>query len=142
MEKEEIRVVPIWVQLKLNFKYWGEKSLFKIVQQLDTPIKRDQATASRDKIQFARVLVEVPMDTLPNFVTFLDEHGELVKVAVHYEWRPTICNSCKMVGHVASDCRKGGGKRRWVQKTIQPVAQPVVLPVVAEPEVDQEGVRL
>lgn len=93
MEKEEIRVVPIWVQLKLNFKYWGEKSLFKIVQQIGTPIKRDQATANRDKIQFARVLVEVPMDT------FLDEHGDLVKVSVHYEWRPTICTSCQMVGH-------------------------------------------
>ncbi|XP_056685457.1 uncharacterized protein [Spinacia oleracea] len=97
MEKEEIRVVPIWVQLKLNFKYWGEKSLFKIVQQIGTPIKRDQATANRDKIY------------------------------------------CQMVGHVAADCRKGGVRRRWVQKTTQPVVQPVTKPTVTEPEVDQEG---
>ncbi|XP_056688191.1 uncharacterized protein [Spinacia oleracea] len=44
MEKEDLKSVPIWIQLRLNFKYWGEKSMFKIVSQLCTPIKRDSAT--------------------------------------------------------------------------------------------------
>lgn len=32
--KEDIRVVPVWIQLKLNLKYWGKKALFKIVEKI------------------------------------------------------------------------------------------------------------
>lgn len=39
MEKEEIIVVPIWIQLKLNFKYWGEKYVFKIVIKLENLLR-------------------------------------------------------------------------------------------------------
>ena len=34
LEKEELRYLPIWIQLKLNFKYWGERALFKIVKEI------------------------------------------------------------------------------------------------------------
>ncbi|XP_021836936.1 uncharacterized protein [Spinacia oleracea] len=55
MDKEEVKSVPIWVQLKLGFKYWGERALFKIISQIGKPIKRDQATIKRDKLQFVRL---------------------------------------------------------------------------------------
>lgn len=61
-EKEEIKTLPTWVQLRVNLKYWGEKSLHKIVSQLGDPIKRDDNTRNRDKLQYARVLVEVKID--------------------------------------------------------------------------------
>lgn len=48
--------------MKLHLKYWGEKSLHKIVAQLGDAIKRDEATRNKDKIQYARVLVEVKID--------------------------------------------------------------------------------
>ena len=117
MEKEEIKSVPIWIQLSLNFKYWGEKSLFKIVSQLGKPIKRDAATVSRDKLQYARVLVDMPItQKLPDQVSFMNEHSELVQVPITYEWRPTVCDNCKLVGHSTIECRKGKTKRIWVQK--------------------------
>ena len=62
MEKEDLKTLPVWVQLKLHLKYWGEKSLHKIVSQLGDPIKRDEAIRNKDKIQYARVLVEVKID--------------------------------------------------------------------------------
>ncbi|XP_021861971.2 uncharacterized protein [Spinacia oleracea] len=113
MEKEVVQVVPIWIQLKLNFKYWSEKAIFKLVSQLGKPIKRDYATTCRDKIQFARVMVEVPMaESLPDHIYFMNEHGEKIKT--------------------------GKSRKVWVQKQKQGDAQPqqVVKPVI---EVDQEG---
>lgn len=133
IEKEEVKSVPIWVQMQLNFKYWGEKSLFKIVHQFGKPIKRDAATVNRDKLQFARVLVDMPLtQDLPSHTDFMDEHGVLTKVALTFEWNPTTCGKCKKMGHRTDECRSGS-KRVWVQKQ-------VVVPSVEAPiEVDQEG---
>ncbi|XP_056698498.1 uncharacterized protein [Spinacia oleracea] len=139
MEKEDLKSVPIWIQLRLNFKYWGEKSMFKIVSQLGTPIKRDSATVSRDKLQFARVLVDMPISkSLPDQISFMNEHNELIQVPVTYEWRPTVCTNCKQVGHLTIDCRHAKTKKIWVQKKQQPlIPKPAV--IVPEPDVDQEG---
>ncbi|XP_056689967.1 uncharacterized protein [Spinacia oleracea] len=120
MEKEELKYVPIWIQLRLNFKYWGEKSLFKIVSQIGKPIKRDTATVSRDKLQFARVLVDIHIkQKLPDHVAFVNEHSEMVQVPISYEWRPNICEKCKM-------------KTQPVQKQSVPMETSI-------PEIDQEG---
>lgn len=61
-DRDDIEVVPACVQLKLNIQYWGEKALYKIIEPIGKPIQRDEATKKRDKVQFARVLVEVQMD--------------------------------------------------------------------------------
>ncbi|XP_021856398.1 uncharacterized protein [Spinacia oleracea] len=141
MDKPELQSVPIWVQLKLNFKYWGEKATFKIVAQLGKPIRRDQATICRDKLQFSRVMVDVPLSQdLPDYISFRDENGVMVRVALFYEWRPTMCTQCKMFGHLQAECRQGM-KRVWVNK-ITKSSQPDPAPIiehVASPIVDQEG---
>ncbi|XP_056697466.1 uncharacterized protein [Spinacia oleracea] len=139
MEKEDLKYVPIWIQLRLNFKYWGENSMFTIVSQLGTPIKRDSATVSRDKLQFARVLVDMPISkTLPYQIPFMNEHNELTQVPVTYEWRPTVCTNCKQVGHLTTDCRHAKTKKIWVQKKQHPLIPTPAL-IVPEPDVDQEG---
>lgn len=48
--KENISVLPIWIQLQLDFKYWGETCLAKIVKPIGRMIKHDQATSRRDKL--------------------------------------------------------------------------------------------
>ena len=108
------------------------------MSQVGKPIKRDYATTCRDKIQFARVMVEVPMEKiLPDHLFFLDEHGEKVKVDLRYEWKPTLCNKCKMVGHAEAECRQGKSRKVWVQKQTEVVAQPQKETIAIE--VDQEG---
>ncbi|KNA06661.1 hypothetical protein SOVF_178970, partial [Spinacia oleracea] len=103
------------------------------------PIKRDTATVSRDKLQFARVLVDMPItQKLPDQVAFVNENSEMVQVPISYEWRPNICEKCKMVGHLTADCKYGKTKRVWVQKT-QPVKQQSVPIEKSTQEVDQEG---
>lgn len=42
--KEEVRTVPIWVQIwGLDFKYWGEKALPRIMQKVGKFTKNDNA---------------------------------------------------------------------------------------------------
>uniref|UniRef100_A0A803QSK1 DUF4283 domain-containing protein n=1 Tax=Cannabis sativa TaxID=3483 RepID=A0A803QSK1_CANSA len=58
-QREDIRTVPIWIQLEdLELKYWGQKSLFKIVGQLGSPFMVDEVTKGRDKLSYPQVLIE------------------------------------------------------------------------------------
>lgn len=93
-EIEDMKTLPIWVQLKLGLKHWGEKSLHKIVSQLD-PIKRDEGTRNRDKIQYARILVEMKVDKeILDSIHFINEHNMDIDVHVVYEWMPQKYAQC------------------------------------------------
>ncbi|KAL2893162.1 30S ribosomal protein S2 [Bienertia sinuspersici] len=43
--QDEIKRIPIWVHMELNFKYWGAKCLEKIVKPVGMLIKVDNVTA-------------------------------------------------------------------------------------------------
>uniref|UniRef100_A0A803QIE2 DUF4283 domain-containing protein n=1 Tax=Cannabis sativa TaxID=3483 RepID=A0A803QIE2_CANSA len=116
--KEYVKNILIWIQLEeLDLKYWGQKSLFKIVGQLGNPIMVDEITKERDHLKYPRVLVEVKMNQeLLGLLEFDDEHGMLTRVGVKYEWKPTSCSNCGM-GHGAADCRKNSKPtQEWVIK--------------------------
>ena len=126
--KEDLKSVPVWIQLKLNLKYWGEKALYKIVEQIGKPIQRDEATKNCDKVQFARVLVEVSLsEKLLNYVEFRNEYGDKMEVEVKYEWRPVICKACQCVGHEAEQCRV---KKKQVWRAKEPMKSDVRTEVV------------
>ena len=55
--------MPIWIELPgLDFKYWGVKSLNKIVGATGKFMRVDQTTMGRENLSFARMLVEVKVD--------------------------------------------------------------------------------
>lgn len=87
MDKTDLKEVPLWIRLPgLPFKYWGEKSLFKIAGSVGNVVKMDQAAKNKDKLAFARVMVEVGINQeLPDEVTFCIEHGNVVKQKIKYE---------------------------------------------------------
>ncbi|XP_048494347.1 uncharacterized protein LOC104906959 [Beta vulgaris subsp. vulgaris] len=121
INKADVDVVPIWVKLPgLHFKYWGEKSLFKIVRQIGKAVKMDATTKSKDRLNYARVMIEVGIQgQLPENIQFYNEHGVLVTQTVEYEWRPVQCGKCKGYGHETDKCKKLEGNKRWVKKPIQ-----------------------
>lgn len=98
--KDPIKTLPIWIQLPgLDVKYWGEKSLGKIVGQLGVMIKVDLATKTRDKLMFARVLIEVKVDQeFPSVIHFLNEKGVKIDKKVNYDWIPITCTVCRGMG--------------------------------------------
>lgn len=83
-----------------DVKYWGEKSLGKIVSQLGTLIKVDQATNNRDKLMYARILIKASIDqAFSEMIQFINEKGAIVDQQVKYDWLPVSCSICKGLGH-------------------------------------------
>lgn len=77
--------------MKIRIKYWGERSQFKIVEQIETPRQHDEATTKRDKVQYANAteLVEVRLtQQYPYQIYFVNEHVEITQVDIHYEGKP------------------------------------------------------
>ncbi|XP_062109885.1 uncharacterized protein LOC133821756 [Humulus lupulus] len=87
LQKDDIRSIPIWIQVhNMDLKYWGARSLFKIVGQLGKPLREDSATKNRDRLQFARMMVEVSVSqAFPSSISFMDENFEMICLDIHYE---------------------------------------------------------
>ncbi|XP_062085659.1 uncharacterized protein LOC133791759 [Humulus lupulus] len=120
--RETILTVPVLAQLSnLELKYWGERSMAKIAGTIGKMVKQDRATLAREKLQYARVLIEVSFTKeLPNQIKFEDEKGDYVYVDVQYEWKPDICLQCKGIGHRKEVCKKrvsqGESSKIWQEK--------------------------
>ena len=66
--------------------------MFKIVGGLRKPVKVDLATKNRDRLSFARILIEMSIDhEFPDQLVFINENGIEVCVEVEYEWKPIQC---------------------------------------------------
>ncbi|XP_010686891.1 uncharacterized protein LOC104901048 [Beta vulgaris subsp. vulgaris] len=118
MDKSNVDMVPIWIKMGgLSIKYWGERSLFKIAGLVGRAVKMDEATKTKDRLSYARVMVEVSMkQQLPDSISFCNEYGKMVEQKIEYEWRPVVCKKCSGVGHNEEDCRKSMEKKVWIQK--------------------------
>jgi len=130
LQTESIRSLPVWVQLHaLDIKNWGTDSLSKIGSILGIPLKTDKFTKDRQVIRYARLLVEMQIDgPFPEYIEFFNEDGILIRQQVTYEWIPTKCAHCAMLGHSEDVCKKKGVIRtEWRQKSQAPT-QPIVNP--------------
>lgn len=76
--REELYTVTIWVKLPgLNFKYWGLKDS-KIGSMIGKPLMADKNTERKIGLNFARLLIEVDVDSpLPDKVFFKMRKGPL-----------------------------------------------------------------
>ncbi|XP_074306326.1 uncharacterized protein LOC141641568 [Silene latifolia] len=91
---------------------------------------------------FARIMVEVEIgQQFPNVIKFLDENGKTQTLKVRYDWLPLSCTTCKGMGHLAEQCRKGTEKKvvRPIQKdhmqqAVQsiPTAEVTLTPVLVQ----------
>jgi len=111
---EDFAIVPVWVQLPgLPLDCWNERALSKIMSRVGKPISTDKMTRTKERLSFARVLVEV--DASKELVTGVDLRlptGEVYNQQVVFEFYPKYCKKCKIFGHVDGDCKKEseGGK--------------------------------
>lgn len=71
------------------------------------PLKADKATTMKERMTYARVLVEVPINmAFPDTVMFENEYGQIVEQEVEFEWKLILCTKCKNYGHELKECRK------------------------------------
>ncbi|KAL2930688.1 hypothetical protein RDABS01_036098 [Bienertia sinuspersici] len=120
---DDICKIPIWVQLDLHFKYWGFHCIDKIIKPLGKLCKLDENTMQRNKLQYARCMVEVNINQqYPPSVHFMNERKEKIEVGITYEWKPEVCAQCKKMGHSGQEChaRVKQQKQQWIKKSKQP----------------------
>ncbi|XP_074271290.1 uncharacterized protein LOC141595221 [Silene latifolia] len=127
LRKEDVKVVPAWIQIH-NFplKFWG-KGLPKIAGIVGKFVKSDLAKEEKTRLGYARVMVELEVDQkLPAKIAFKDEKGFVIEVAIEYEWRPVKCKYCMGMGHEMEQCRRGvqeKPKSRHVKQVWRPVVK-------------------
>lgn len=78
----------------------------KLAELIGKPIRSDRATAQKEMLAYARVLVEVSINqTFPNEISFVNEKGARVHQQVIYECKPIKCSDCGGVEHTVEECR-------------------------------------
>ena len=102
--------VPVWISLpNLPLNCWNARALGKIASVLGNPISTDRLTATRERISFARVLVEIdPTKELKRSVEIQLPTGKVRQQKVIYENEPKYCSLCKVLGHSVAACKRFG----------------------------------
>ncbi|XP_074277954.1 uncharacterized protein LOC141601559 [Silene latifolia] len=69
-ELDNISKVPVWILLPdLDPQLWSATALSKIASKIGTPLYADPVTTNKERLTFARIMVEVDLaQPLPDFV--------------------------------------------------------------------------
>ena len=149
LHTESIKSLPLWLPLPdLDIKYWGLGSLSKIGSLIGHPLKSDKYTAEKSMLNYARLLVDVPLDgPFPECVEFFNEKEVLIRQPVKFEWLPSKCSFCGMFDHLEEVCRKKSApKKEWrrveqgqtaeaPQRTMQQQINPATLHITSSRKV-------
>ncbi|KAL9249473.1 hypothetical protein AKJ16_DCAP14614 [Drosera capensis] len=103
----------------------GRGTLDKIANKVGYPIRTDQMTASKERISYARVLVDI--DTTKDIVEEVEikaPGGVMITQKVYYEWTSIKYGKCQFWDHKTEVCRA----------TVPPVAPNQVWKVKKAPE--------
>ncbi|CAI9099038.1 OLC1v1035799C1 [Oldenlandia corymbosa var. corymbosa] len=102
----DVEYVPIWIRLYgLEVKFWNLNSLSRLVSAIGTPILADDYIVRKERVQFARILVEMKIAAnVPDKLVFEDEKGHVKVQKIVYEWLPTKCDHCSEYGHLTTKC--------------------------------------
>ena len=105
----EMSQVPVWIQFpSLPLKCWTPICLSKLASVLGKPLQCDKFTATKERISYARVLVEVDLlADLRSSINVSLPNGNTLIQKVIYETLPKFCKHCKVLGHSTGTCSKG-----------------------------------
>ncbi|XP_020258878.1 uncharacterized protein LOC109835307 [Asparagus officinalis] len=163
IEKIQDYTYPMWIQLRnLKLNLWSSFGISKIASIVGNPIATDKLTATRERLSYAKVLIEVKLplkEPLPDQIVIQGPDGKCYNQRIVYELKPRWCTNCNIIGHMTEQCRRQKMKKMWVPKqqvtnTLAAVnmvngsekeinAQNVVSPVnrqIQEPIINQDSV--
>ena len=152
-EGEDVSSVPIWIQLPdLPLDCWNARALSKIVSRVGKPITTAKMTLTKERLSFARVLVEVDVSSdIVSDVEIRLPTGVVYHQLVIAEYTPKFCKGCRTFGHVEGSCGKGSQVRQHsayvakkkslsagVSAPCAPVQKPIATPAM-EVRVDKDA---
>lgn len=93
--------IPLWVRFhKVPLTLWTAAGLSGVASLVGKPLYADSYTENMEKIDFARICVEVESNKpLPDTV-LVHMAGEVIHIPVDYQWKPARCSKCEVFGHV------------------------------------------
>ncbi|GJT72630.1 zinc knuckle CX2CX4HX4C containing protein [Tanacetum coccineum] len=102
--KEELTCIPIWVKLHdIPLQVFEEDVISLIATFIGKPIMLDSYTSS-----MYVVTIGIPSLTRDDFTK--------ETIRVEYEWRPPMCDECKIFGHVHDHCPKKVASKKKMRK--------------------------
>ncbi|KAK1307315.1 hypothetical protein QJS10_CPA10g01534 [Acorus calamus] len=109
LEIERLETIPLWIRFPaLPLHMWGTRLISKLASAVGKPLYMDTATASRSRVDFARVCVEISAQSeLPSSILYREE-SIWKEIPVDYEWKPSPCPQCRTFGHSESQCSLQG----------------------------------
>ncbi|XVF57674.1 hypothetical protein PTKIN_Ptkin07bG0001000 [Pterospermum kingtungense] len=114
--------IPIWLHLgNVPLELFNQEALCYVASALGDPLYMDRVTASRERIAYAKVCVEIgATDVIPYSIEILMPRGKIVVVTVEIPWMLAKCKHCKIFGHSERFCEKK-------PKRTEQVWRPVIL---------------
>lgn len=93
LQNLDVEKVLVWVQfLGLPLSFWTPQILGKIASYLGKPLATDKLTGRRDRLAFARVLIDIKVtDELEYDVPVTEEEVNFLQEVV-YEWLLVRCS--------------------------------------------------
>ncbi|XP_020266803.1 uncharacterized protein LOC109842321 [Asparagus officinalis] len=90
IDKMNGNIYPLWIQLPgLRLNLWSSNAISKIASHIGRPIATDKLTANKQRLAYARVLVEVNMPSpLPDLIPIHGPNGKIINQKVIYELKP------------------------------------------------------
>lgn len=106
LDPRSVESIHLWVTLPdLGYQFWREDMLSRIVSKINKPLVTDKLTASRKRMSYLRIIVEVSADRpLKDKVVLRGPLGEEHIQFIQYEWKPWHCIECKRFGHMHGHC--------------------------------------
>jgi hypothetical protein len=106
LERDILSTVPVWIRFpSLHLKLWSNTVISYMASLIGKPLYMDNATATGERLEFARCFVEISAcSKLPKSVRLDLGNGEWLETPVHFEWVPPKCSKCQTFGHIDVQC--------------------------------------
>lgn len=103
--EEDIVSAPVWIRMEgLPLEFWSPKLLLPLVSCIGKPLKVDALTATKERTEFARICVEINLQTPLIHKIWIDRGSCSYFQKIQYENLPMVCFRCKSIGHLTKDC--------------------------------------
>lgn len=106
-EHQRFTTLPLWIRLPLlPLRFWSKEAMAVIGSLLGVPIMVDAPTAKGNRLEYARLCVEIDLDfDYPTEVHIFNSSTKLMEIIkVEYEWKPSPCTHCQTFGHLEDTC--------------------------------------
>ena len=103
--KANLHRIPVWAKFhNVPIELWSEEGLSHIASAVGIPLYADAATEACSRVSFARICVEVDasrplVEEFEVEVFQADGSSSLVTIGVSFQWKPPVCEVCKVFGH-------------------------------------------